>query len=280
VIPVITLGAFFTIFRIVTGSPYSTSVPLTRVAINSVYYFAVEILALPDNYGYQTALPLWQQEPLFPVAALTLTTTSLIILCLGTLACRRWPGWKNCSVAIKFAVAWSVIALFPVLLTAAGRTSFLSSMGVIWALAIVTSANWDASIMRHGGKRWALAALAMYLSALTLISSYRAYWWRESGELSLSVVQQLDMLSQAHQDIREDVWIVGLPDHLRHAYTFRNAFPSASRLIAPAWRITAILDTELDGQSKDQAATRVSDANPNAVVLVYEKGRLERVASP
>lgn len=275
--PFLLLGLAFVVFRLVNGSPYSMAVEISRIGINLLYYLAVEALALPDNYGYLTALTLWGAEPILPIVTVGLATSGLTVGGWMLLRSRSERGIGLLPLrGLAFAAAWGLIGLGPVFLTGTGRTAFVSSMGVAWAIAIVFVSLWR-RLPRRGGRRWLLLALALLVSANLLVSAYRTYWWRQAGDTMQATLAQLDVQLRDVPDGAE-VWLVGVPDHLRHAYTFRNAFPAAGQLLNRRQIIRMALDTDIAGLTRQQAIARVVEGGKeNIVILWYEEGALERV---
>lgn len=275
ILPLLMLGVSlgFVFFRLTTGSPYSTSVPLTRIVINGVYYVAVELFMLPENYGYLTALPLWRASPLLPAA-----TVGVALIALGGAAWllfkhdRRLARLRQ-DRGLLFLVAWSMVALGPVILTATGRTAFMSSMGVSGALAIVWATLWKAGSTSQSvptQRRWTMVFLALFLGSTLTVTAYRAYWWQQAG---IVMENTLASLQTELSDIPEgsNVCVLDLPDHLHHAYVFRNAFPAISSQLFPNWTFEVILDN---------APPEVKSAacqDEDSVVLQYEElGTLTR----
>ncbi len=276
-IPFVVTGTAFAIFRLWTGSPYSTSVGILRVVVNLVYYVAVEVLALPDNYGYLTSLPLWRSEPLIPLLTVGLAASAIAILGWLLLRSRDGRGDRRYSRVLIFTIAWSFASLLPVIFTATGRTAFLSSMGVAWTFAILFVAVWREA--QHWQlRRWALLALALLVSAHLAVSAYRVYWWRQAGETSKEVMAQVRNLLSEEQ-IDSTVWLIGLPDHLKHAYAFRNAFPEAAKLLFPGRDIRAMLDVDLQGVTRQQAMKQGAGQIPcvGCAILWYQDGALEEL---
>lgn len=271
-------GLSFTVFRLFTGSPYSTSVGFLRIGINFAYYVAVEVFALPDNYGYLTALPLWRQEPLLPIFTVSLATGGLGLLGWLSWGSRSVENHQSYSSALRFTISWSVLALSPVFLTATGRTAFLSSMGIAWTIAILFTIVWQNFSTTSDKKKLLMVALSLLISANLLVSSYRTYWWREAGETSRATLLSLnDQLKEV--PTASEVWLIGLPDHLKHAYTFRNAFPAINKLLYPDWNMHVILDTEMESSSKPSVFARVREQagkSPDIAIFWYEKGVLRR----
>jgi hypothetical protein len=270
--PFVLTGIIFVILRLWAGSPYPTSVGIWRIAANLGYYSGVLALALPDNYGYFTSLPLWRQDPLIPILTVGLAASSLAILGWLLLTSKAREIRRR-SRPLAFAVAWSLLALLPVLLTATGRTAFLASMGVTWTAAILFISVWRESPPRQA-RRWALVALALFSTAHLTVSAYRVYWWRQASETSEAVMDQVQR-EFLEEGINSSLWLVNLPDHLKHAYTFRNAFPAAGELLFPGSDIRAVLDIDLITATRQQAMDQISCTD--CAIFWYETGALERL---
>jgi hypothetical protein len=54
------------------------------------------------------------------------------------------------------------------------------------------------------------------------------------------------------------ILLLNLPDHVRHAYAFRNALPAAGHVIGYAHTVNAVLDTALAPMTAQQRATYVT----------------------
>jgi hypothetical protein len=281
------VGIAFVAFRIQTGSPYATSVGILRILANLAYYAGVLILAMPDNYGYYTSLPLWRQEPWFPLLTIGLAVAAITILAWLLPRTRQGnpglnqpankPGQLSQPRVFGFAVAWSLVSLAPVALTATGRTAFLSSMGVSWAFALVFVSIQRASLPKPF-VRWSLVALVLWAGANLSVAAYRVYWWRNAADTSEMVMNQLET-QLIGEDTDHAVWLLGLPDHLKHAYTFRNAFPAAGQLRFPGWDLHAVLDVDLQRGTGQRDATRAVEQIPctDCPIFWYEDGVLERL---
>jgi hypothetical protein len=269
-IPFLLLQGIFVFFRLVTGAPYSISVPLPRIVINLFYYLAVEVFTLPDNYGYLTSLPVWQQSPILPILAVGASLLSLgilIWLCFKFAASEISSPYTN---PLKFTGSWSLVALYPVILTATGRTAFMSSIGVTWSIAILVFWVWNSIKTKPTFyKRLLVGAMLLFVTVNLGVSSYRAYWWRQAGHTMQRVLSQLGY-ELASIPTNSRVCVVGLPDHLRHAYTFRNAFPSINQLNYPGRNIQAVLDSELNGP-------KAEDVCIGGVGFRYRGDALERL---
>lgn len=277
-LPFVSVGAAFTLFRLQGGSPYSMDVGLGRIVLNMAYYLSIELLALPDNYGYFTSLPLWRQAPWVPLLSTGLAAAGLILLVWLQL---KGKGQSSLSCrALLFALVWSLVSLLPVILTATGRTAFQSTMGVAWGLSILLFSAWrQASQPRL--KRWVAVALVLLVSANLVVSVYRTHWWRQAGQTVRTVMDQVEgRLADLPADSSgSPVWLVGMPDHLHHAYVFRNAFPEAGILSMPGWSIYAILDRDLGGALVQRTAAEWINKVPcvDCVIFWYTGGSLERL---
>lgn len=277
-LPFVLVGAAFALFRLQGGSPYSMSVGAVRIILNLAYYLGVELLALPDSYGYLTSLSLWRQSPWIPLLSIGLAATGLVIL--GWLLLKSKHPSTRQRKALLFSLVWSLVSLLPVILTATGRTAFLSTMGVAWALSILFFFAWQQAT-RPRLRRWAVVALALLVSANLVVSTYRTYWWRQAGHTSRSVMDQVaDHLEALPTGLSSaPIWIVGIPDHIHHAYVFRNAFPAAGQLSLPGWTLNAILDRELQAELVQHTASEWIERVPcsDCVILEYSDGRLRRL---
>lgn len=74
-------------------------------------------------------------------------------------------------------------------------------------------------------------------------------------------------------------WLVGMPDHVRGAYVFRNAFPAAGDLALPGWTLNAILDRDLQAEPGQDAAAEWIEQVPctDCAIFWYNEGSLERL---
>lgn len=237
VLPLLAIQGVFVAFRFWTGSPYPVEIDPVRIAVNLAYYLAVGLFALPDNYGYLTSLPLWREQP-----ALPLVTMSVAACAAGMLGWLVWQVRRRISRhqvrILLFAAAWSVIALYPVILTATGRTVFMATIGIAWLIAAGWGAVWQAAEARRS---LCVAALILLIGTNAGVASYRAYWWRQAGDEMERAIAWMD---SALADIPSGatVCVTGLPDHLHHAYVFRNAFPMLGQVRFPDHAVHAFLD--------------------------------------
>ena len=249
IMPLVAIQAVFVTFRFWTGSPYPVAIDPFRIVINLAYYLAVGIFALPDNYnyGYATSLPLWREQPLLPIVAVAMTACALGIAGWLFVAARQKTPERP-QQALWFAAWWSLIALYPVILTATGRTAFMSSIGIAWMLAIGWAAIWQVADRQ---RTWCAVALILLVGAHAGVASYRACWWRQAGNEMERTIARIDA-SLADIPPGAAVCVVGLPDHLHHAYVFRNAFPALNQVRFPDHVVHAFLDNESDAALQDE----------------------------
>ncbi len=251
VAPLLAVQGVFVAFRFWTGSPYPVEIDPIRIAVNLAYYLAVGLFALPDNYGYLTSLPLWRQQPTLPLVTMTIALCAASILGWLVWQVRRRIPRRQTRILL-FAAAWSVIALYPVILTATGRTAFMATIGIAWLITAGWGAVWQATEMRRS---FCVAALILLIGANAGVASYRAYWWRQAGDEMERAIAWMDA-SLADVPAGATVCVTGLPDGLHHAYVFRNAFPTLAHVRFPDHIVHGFLDGEGDAAQQDERCTR------------------------
>jgi hypothetical protein len=282
-IPFILSSSILVPLRIAKGHHYSVVISIPRLAMNLVYYLAIEVLALPSNYAYLASLPLWRESPLLPTITVTLTTGVITMLGLLLLRSGFWCRKRDYTRAFVFAIGLSIVALAPVILIVSERTAFLSSIGVALALSVAFVCTWDA-LSKHSEykgrmKRVIAVAVVLYATTNASVLIYRSSWWGKAGKISKTVLMQLD------DQVRElpadaEIWLVNLPDHLEYAYVFRNTFPAASDLLEflSERNIQTVLDSELAALSPPQREdlTNRLGNRPDVVIFWYEDGMIAR----
>jgi hypothetical protein len=281
-IPFILPVLAFVPLRIAGGHHYSVVITIPRLIMNVVFYLAIEIFALPSNYAYLASLPLWRESPWLPVVAVTLTTSviAMISLLLVRLGFRRRE--RDYTRAFSLAVVLTIVALAPVILIVSERTAFLSSIGVALAVSTAVVCIWDGLTEHSECKRWMKQAVAVaaisYIATNASVLIYRSSWWGRAGEISETVLTQLDdQITELPADA--EIWLVNLPDHLEYAYVFRNTFPAASELLNSLnhdRNIQTVLDSELAVLPPPQREDLINQLGnrPGAVILWYEDGVL------
>jgi hypothetical protein len=234
----LSIGVGFVIFRFTTGSPYSTSATLSRIPVNLAYYLAIQLFIMPDNYGYLTALPLWRDAPLLPLTAMSMAAVGLWGIVWSLYRRKKSLTLLKENRGALFLIIWSVAALSPVILTASGRTAFISTIGVAGIVAILWVTVWEI----YSPQMWPLLFLILFVGANVIVTADRTHWWRQAGLLMES---SLINIERELREIPENskVCLVDLPDHVRHAYVFRTSFPAINERVFPEWDIEVILDS-------------------------------------
>jgi hypothetical protein len=131
-------------------------------------------------------------------------------------------------------------------LTATGRTLFVPSIGLSWVLAALIS-----SVSRPV----AILAVLLLLGANATLARERVASWNVAAGLTAAAAARVDaaLAGDAPATIeRSDdaqggpadgnersICLVGLPDHYRHAYAFRNAFPAMGEVLWPGQSVVA-----------------------------------------
>jgi len=115
-------------------------------------------------------------------------------------------------------------------------------------LAIGWAAIWQVADRR---RTWCAVALILLVGTHAGVASYRACWWRQAGNEMERAIARIDA-SLADIPPGAAVCVVGLPDHLHHAYVFRNAFPALNQVRFPDHIIHAFLDSESDAALQDE----------------------------
>jgi hypothetical protein len=246
------------------GSPYDVASSIERLPLNTAYYAAVSIFALPDNYGYLSSAPAWAAAPLFPIAVMACAGLGVAVLVI--------VGWRTPAARLvsdhmrrfmMFAVLWTLLAIAPVILTATGRTAYLASIGVAWTFAAAFA---GLAVRSRRTRAILVVALLAVLVANATVLANRALWWRRAAAAVGEVFTQLDY------ELREPpashaICVVGLPDHLRHAYAFRNALPAAFEVTYPHHDVRGFVDSDYAAADTDRAVPgRECDG---AVVYTY-----------
>jgi hypothetical protein len=244
VAPLLAIQGVFVAFRFWTGSPYPVDIEPVRIAVNLAYYLAVGWFALPDNYGYLTSLPLWRQQPALPLVTMAAAAAALGILGWLCHTVRKTIPRRQTRILL-FTALWSIVALYPVILTATGRTAFMATIGIAWLIAAVWGSVWQTADRRRA---WCVAALILLIGTHAGVASYRAFWWRQAGqEMERAIAWMDDTLADIPSGAT--VCVTGLPDHLHHAYVFRNAFPTLSQVRFPDHVVHAFPDdTQTDAR--------------------------------
>lgn len=256
------------VVRLFAGTPYSVQSSPAQLVKNLGYYLIMQWLLVPG------------------ASANTVVSLSLgaafsllgIILIAGYLSHRRnsWLCGDTRLRTVLFAGIWMLAALVPTLSIITERTTFLSSCGAAVGVSAFSIYEWDLA-RRVGGVSGRVVVLAFALFMVVNVASviYRSWWWAQAGQVSQSTLAEL---WERTDDLPPgtEVWLVDLPDQLKYAYVFRNAFPAAAELLGFSQEVHAILDSEferLSQQEKDALLARLKGAQ-NSTWLRWEQGAL------
>jgi hypothetical protein len=278
-VPFVAAGALLLLWRLAAGNPYGIAVTLPGMLRNAGHYATLDFAAWPIDFDYTTFDPSRGWTDLLPALTITVGTLGLLGVAGAFLAARPWRSPGREVRALVVALTWSAVTLVPVLPIVAERTALLSSIGVAWVVAIAAGSAWSARPpkQRRIVRIAATAGLAAFLAANGAALVYRTAWWDAATATSRAVLADLDAgLREIPPDA--EVWLVGVPDHLRYAFVFRNAFPHAGAVRGDRVHLRAVLDTELAGLDEGARAARRAElaARPGSVVFDYVGGRLVR----
>jgi hypothetical protein len=226
------LGALFVIWRWHGGSPYSSDLSPWTIPPNLLYYAGVSLAGVPEHYAYRSGLGLWRSSPVLGVASVAMVTAAWLALLAGKRV-RRPSGAARPLVTA--GVGWAVCALLPVIGVAAGRTLYVPSIGLAWVLA---------GLALEVPPRRAATAVALMVSAGLLQTRDRVAYWNMAGEVTAGLIRSVEVVRAESPDAV--VCLEDLPDHVRHAYVFRNALPALNEVMWPAGRVV-----EAKGQGEE-----------------------------
>ncbi|RLC76517.1 MAG: hypothetical protein DRI61_13135, partial [Chloroflexi bacterium] len=230
---------------------------------------------LPNNYAFLSSIPLWQSSPAIPVICLILSASIIAILIFVWWHARLLAN-KQYRKSLLFALAWTIIALGPVIFIVTERAIFLSSIGIAAAFSILLVGAWDAAKDKVWLKRTITIAFVLYLGLNLYVLRYRSMWFEKSANLNQTVMEQL---GQYAEDLPANtkVLIANLPDHTQHTFTFRNTFPPAIKLLRYPIDVMSILDSDLrtiPRQRQKDYVKQIAQKNDCSIVLWYNDGQL------
>jgi hypothetical protein len=277
-LPITLLWIGFLLFRIPLGSSYSGVVSITLLGMvkNFVYYILIGIFVLPNNYAFLSSLSLWRSSPILPVTTLVLSASTIAILGFAWLHTGILAK-KSYRKSLLFTLAWIITALGPVIFIVTERAVFLSSIGIASTFSILIVGAWDAS-KEH--TIWLKKAIAMvfilYFGLNIYVLTYRSVWFEKSAELNQTLLEQL---GQEVDNLKTDtkVLIADLPDHTQYTFTFRNTFPSATKLLQYHIDVVPILNSELveiPPQQQQDYVNRIAQETNCDIVFWYSNGKL------
>ncbi|HLF24920.1 MAG TPA: hypothetical protein VJG32_01180 [Anaerolineae bacterium] len=210
-------GAGYLVFRLQVGGGYDVPFNVLALPKNLVYYLLMEMVALPDSLYFLTRFPL---ATLPALAALAIAGV-LSVWMAGT---RLWE-----ARIIWFSAVWMIVALGPVILIVAERTTYFSSIGWAWLLGSGVVLAWNATALRR--RRLLVGLLATLVLGANLVTLlHRGYWWNRAGDVSRSVMVEVQgALAALPPEETGQLWFINLPDRMEYAYAFGD------RVLFAAW---------------------------------------------
>jgi hypothetical protein len=126
------------------------------------------------------------------------------------------------------------IALAPVILIVAERTTLFSSVGWAWTIAAIVVLAWDSvapgRLMLERGLL--VLAIAGLLGANWVALTHRSYWWSQAADVSRGLFFQVKrLLPELSSEKDGQLWFVNLPDQIEYAYAFGDRFGFAVWLL-------------------------------------------------
>lgn len=167
-------------------------------------------------------------------------------------------AWRRGGPDVRGGLAWIAAASLPFLpLPGSGeRFHYLPSFGACLVLALLGEAAWRRA--RGSARRApAAAAAALALGLIVAANLDRQSDWRIAGQWTRGIVERWAYLRVL--DPASPVEFLGVPDHHRSAWVFRNGFPSMVRLY---WQ----------GRPYGRAEDRGADAPPAYRIRVEALG--------
>ncbi len=277
-IPLLLLWIGFLWFRIPLGSSYSDvfTISLLGMTKNFVYYLLIGLFALPNNYAFLNAIPLWRAFPLLPVVAVTVSGVSLAMLGWIWSRTKLLSNTKYKKGALLMAV-WSISALGPVIFIVTERAVFLSTIGIVIFLSILIVGALDEAKNRPPWLRNTIAILILsYFCLNSFVLIYRSGWYEKSAELNQTILEQLNQ-ELKNLPPNSKIIIANLPDHTQYTFTFRNTFPSATKLLQYPVEVVPLFDFDLAAQQTQQQDDYVKQFAQQAnidFVYWYRDGKL------
>ncbi len=223
-----TMGLAYLLFRLQVGGGYNVPYNLPLVSKNLFYYLMMETVALPASTYFLIRFPVVM---LPVVAALTVACAVCVWLARDRMA-RNQTVW--------FGALWMVVALAPVILIVAERTTYFSSVGWAWTIAAIVTLAWDATSGRLGPRRWLVAlAVVAILGANLVTLTHRSYWWNYTSDISRDVFSQLRAALASLPHARgSQLWLINPPRRIEYAEALGN------RLLFAIWLLQDQLGTD------------------------------------
>ena len=205
------VGLAYSLFRLRVGGAYDVPITLLGPPKNLLYYLLMETIALPASTSFLARFP-WAILPVL---------VSLAAACVLLAWLARKQGVRN--RAVWFGAGWTVIALAPVILIVAERTTYFSSVGWAWVIASLTVLAWDAAVQDNSRlRRWLVAVAAVLILGANLsTATHRAYFWDRSAGISYTVFSRVRAEMQAlPPEGTEHFWFVNAPNTIEYAVAF------------------------------------------------------------
>jgi hypothetical protein len=216
-------GAAFLILRVPAGSPYALSLRPSSLVANAAFYGATTAAAIPEPYAYLSE-GLWRASPLLPAVCGTLALAGWLLLIVTAARSRDENSKRAWWIPMAVAAAYGLAALAPVVFIVAGRTALSFSVAVVWLGAGLAASG------RRAAPRLAAAGIALLVGANILGAAERATWYRDAGTRVAKGVAGLE-LAAAMAPAGATLCLDDAPEHVRHAYAFRNAAGGLSDLV-------------------------------------------------
>jgi hypothetical protein len=266
--PVALASAVIVLGRMAAGLPYDVGIGALALARNLVYDALMLLAAVPPSLHDLVRGPLGRLDPL-PVAAIALSTGGLLTLA-GTCLPRQRAADRRATALGILAVVIILAGIAPVAPIVTERTLYLPSVGVALGIAALARAAWVKGGLRR--RRIVSGALCVFVFANTSVVVQRATYWRQSADANAHVTAMV-VRTAAQSPHTPAIWLVGLPDRIRSAYAFRNAFPPAAELLGIPVPVRAVLDAEI-GSGAALDGLHEAQRRGDALVLRYADGRL------
>jgi hypothetical protein len=277
VLPLAAVGGAYLLFRLQVGGGYTVLFGPLIVLKNLIYYLLMETLALPASTHFLSRFPL---------------ATLPVVACLAVagLVC----GWltrrqRVFNRVVWFGILWMGIALAPVILIVAERTTLFSSVGWAWTIAAIVVLAWDSvapgRLMFERGLL--VLAIAGLLGANLVALTHQSYWWSQAADVSRSLFYQVKtLLPELSSEKDSQLWFVNLPDQIEYAYAFGNRFGFAVWLLQGQLgtnvEVSQFQNVEIGGSPSVQMRRLFEQRTVNGPVVAFywHEARLIRQSFP
>jgi hypothetical protein len=266
----------YTLYRLQVGGGYPVRLSALTIPKNLVYYLLMELLALPASTDFIGHYPL--------VILSTMAVLGVVLLVLVWLARRQVGRERSC--VMWFGAAWMVIALAPVILIVAERTTYVSSVGMALMLGALAGLAWDDVALN--GPRWRKGLVAVVVVALVganlVVLMHRSASWRQTADVSRDLIAQVRAtLHDMPADRTVHVWFFDMPFTIEYAYAFGNRALFAMWLLDDPRISARLFESGAEGASLAERVDRVrtQEGTQDAIVaFAWSQGRLVRMFWP